>query len=123
MQIPVVVEDSSIPRMLSWVIKIWGITLWPFIIVRGKADALTIRHETIHIRQQAELLVVPFYALYVGFWLYRWLQLGDKRAAYFAIPFEREAYANHEDGEYLLKRKPYAWRHYVDLQSPKGRIT
>ena len=123
MKIPIVVEDSLIPRALSWVIKIWGITLWPFILIRGKADAMTVQHETIHIRQQAELLVVPFYVLYIGFWLYRWWQLGDKRAAYFAIPFEREAYSNHDDPAYLALRKPFAWRHYIDLQSPTGRTT
>ncbi len=123
MKIPIVVEDSPIPHVLSWVIKVWGITLWPFIIIRGKADALTIQHETIHIRQQAELLVIPFYVLYLGFWLYRWWQLGDKRAAYYAIPFEREAYSNHDDPAYLALRRPFAWRHYVDLQSPPGRTT
>lgn len=112
---PIVREDSNIPRALSWVISIWAITLWPFILVRGKIDPITLRHETIHIRQQAELLILPFYVLYGGFWLYRWWQLGDRKAAYFAIPFEREAYSNHDDPAYLALRRPYGWVRYVRL--------
>ena len=112
---PIVREDSRIPRILSWVIDIWGITLWPFVLVRGKIDPLTLRHETIHIRQQAELLVVPFYVLYLGFWLYRWWQLGDRQKAYFAIPFEREAYSLQGDPAYLSFRKPHSWRFYIKL--------
>ena len=112
---PIVLEDSKIPRVLSWVISIWAITLWPFILVRGKMDPITLRHETIHIRQQAELLILPFYVLYVAFWLYRWLQLGDRKAAYYAIPFEREAHSNHDDPAYLTLRRPYAWARYVNL--------
>jgi hypothetical protein len=112
---PIVVEDSKIPKALSLVIDIWGITLWPFVLVRGKIDPFTLRHETIHIRQQAELLVLPFYVLYLGFWLYRWWQLGDRKAAYYAIPFEREAYAMQDNPSYLTFRRPHAWRHYIRL--------
>jgi hypothetical protein len=122
-RVPIVVEDSGVPKALSLVIDIWGITLWPFVLVRGKIDPFTLRHETIHIRQQAELLVLPFYVLYLGFWLYRWVQLGDKRSAYFAIPFEREAYSNQEEAGYLSSRTPFSWIRYIDLQSPPGRIT
>jgi hypothetical protein len=116
---PIVFEDSRVPQLLSYIFRIWGITLWPFIFVRGKLDPITLRHETIHIRQQAELLVVPFYLLYACFWLYRWAQLGDKKAAYYAIPFEREAYSNHEDASYLALRRPFAWVKYVRIQ-PTG---
>ena len=54
---------------------IGGITLWPFIILREKYRGKTnywklkaqriINHESIHIEQQKELLVIPFYILYV----------------------------------------------------------
>ena len=115
MQVPIVSEDSRIPKLASWVISVWAITLWPFILVRGKIDPITLRHETIHIRQQAELLIVPFYLLYFGFWLYRWFQLGNRKQAYYAIPFEREAYSNHDDPTYLTLRRPFSWTRYVRL--------
>ena len=120
MKAPIVVEDSVVPRLLSWVIKVWGITLWPFILVRGKADARTIRHESIHIRQQAELLVVPFYVLYLGFWLYWWWKLGSRKAAYYAIPFEREAYSNHDDSAYLHFRRRFAWTSYTRISGDES---
>jgi hypothetical protein len=43
--------------------KISGITLFPFIFVQRKEDSknkILINHETIHIRQQLELLIVRF---------------------------------------------------------------
>lgn len=40
-----------------------GITLFPFIVLRQsrmKDDPVLINHEKIHLRQQLELLVIPF---------------------------------------------------------------
>lgn len=122
MRTPIVFEDSRIPKMLSLVIDIWGITLWPFVLVRGKMDPVTLRHETIHIRQQAELLVLPFYILYLLFWLREWVRLGDRTKAYYAIPFEREAYSHHHETSYLALRRPFAWLTYLK-STPDDQIT
>jgi len=74
---------------------------------------VTINHEKIHIRQQAELLLIGFYVLYAYYWLKArlWYKLSNHEA-YMAIPFELEAYACEEDFDYLSNRKRLAWLDY-----------
>ena len=113
----IVIEDSKIPSLLSIFISIKGITLWPFIIVKGKANERLITHERIHICQQRELFVVPFYILYVIFWIKNIFKFwGDKdlfQKAYEWIPFEREAYSNDFSQTYPIRRKKFAWINYM----------
>lgn len=98
-----------------------GITIFPFIFLKKsyferipfqKEERLkkTINHEKIHIKQQIELLVIPFYILYFLFYFVNLFRKGD---AYLNIPFEREAYANEYDYEYLNKRKWFSWIKYI----------
>ena len=112
MKIPIVIENSSIPKYLSIFINISAITLWPFVISRTSINKVTLNHEKIHIRQQQEMLVVGFYLLYVFYWLRGFLEWGDSQIAYHSIPFEREAYAHEDDPEYLTNRPAWAWRNY-----------
>lgn len=112
MKLPIVIEDSQIPRYLSIFINIGAITLWPFIISRNKLNEQVLNHEMIHIKQQQELLVVGFYILYVYYWLKGLWLFRDSQAAYYSIPFEMEAYGNDENQEYLKERKAYAWKNY-----------
>lgn len=94
--------------------KINGIALWPFIIVRSKAPGRVIlNHERIHLRQQVEMLVIFFYIWYIVEWVIHYLRLGNWWAAYYAISFEKEAYANETDLNYLKKRKFWAFFHYT----------
>ena len=76
---------------------------------------VTINHEKIHIKQQAELLLIGFYFLYAFFWLKArlWHRLGNHEA-YMAIPFEVEAYSHESDEEYLKTRKRWAWLDYIN---------
>ena len=60
-----IIENSRIPQALSLFINIWAITLYPFIICKGKLDQQTKTHEIIHLHQQRELLLIGFYLLYV----------------------------------------------------------
>ena len=48
---------------VSWFMKVGGITLYPFIILRKKhkKNKIILNHESIHIEQQKELLVIGFY--------------------------------------------------------------
>ncbi len=73
----------------------------------------TIIHESIHLKQQIELLMVFFYLWYVIEWIVRLIQYKDSHEAYRNISFEREAYNNEYDDEYLGVRKPYEWVHYL----------
>ena len=67
-------------------------------------------HERIHTAQQREMLFVFFYLAYTLEWLARLPMRGN---AYRNISFEREAYANQRNLDYLDSRRPYAWRHYM----------
>ena len=106
-------ENSKIPQYLSWFIDIWAITLYPFIICRGKLDLRTKNHEIIHLHQQRELWIVGFYLLYVLFWIHGLLKLKSFHAAYRSIPFEKEAYEHEEDFTHTLNRKNFIWVKYL----------
>ena len=74
-----------------------GIALFPFVFVRDKAlgtHPVFLNHERIHLRQQAELLILPFYIWYVTEYVVRRLHYPSQKEAYRNISFEREAYAN-----------------------------
>lgn len=69
-----------------------------------------INHEQIHTRQMLEMLVIPFYLWYVIEWLIRLPMTGR---AYLNLSFEREAYQNMNNLNYLSQRQPFAWIRYL----------
>ncbi|WP_445715482.1 hypothetical protein [Flavobacterium sp.] len=84
-----------------------GLTIFPFVFLLDKKDKLNsfiLNHERIHIRQQIELLIIPFFLCYGIEFLVRWIQYKNRREAYYNISFEREAYENEKDLDYLKKR-------------------
>ena len=86
-----------------------GLTIFPFGILKDRKDIsnpVMMQHEKIHIRQQLELLVLPFFIWYGIEYLLRILQYKDKHVAYRNISFEREAYAN-ESQEYFLQKRRF----------------
>ena len=88
-----------------------GLTFFPFVILKyktSKNDLVTINHEKIHIRQQLELLVLPFYIWYFIDFGFKYLKYKDAKTAYRNIIFEREAYANENEFNYLKSRS--FWR-------------
>jgi hypothetical protein len=109
---PILIISPWFTKLMSIVIDVYAITIFPFIISKEQMDAGTLNHETIHIHQQRELLVIPFYLLYAYFYLVGLIKFKDKQRAYFMIPFEQEAYANDQNLDYLKTRKSYAWRRY-----------
>jgi len=93
-----------------------GLTIWPFIFVKEdilKKDIILINHEKIHLKQQLELLILPFYIWYICEWLIRTLLYLDSYKAYQNISFEREAYANENDLDYVKNRKAYGFLNYI----------
>lgn len=102
----------SYPVIVARFLKVDGMALFPFILVRHEAlrhDHVLIRHETIHIRQALELLVIPFYILYLFNYLYNRIKYTSHHQAYMNIVFEREAYTHERDHNYLNCRKLWAW--------------
>jgi hypothetical protein len=88
-----------------------GMSMFPFVLVRDRnaEDYLVLmNHERIHLRQQLELLVLPFFVLYGLDYLVNLIVYRDRRKAYLNIVFEREAYENEKDLEYLKSRS--FWR-------------
>ena len=93
-----------------------GLTLWPFILIKDRqlrANKTLINHERIHLRQQAELLVIPFYFWYVIEWGIRVLVYRNAKKAYRNLSFEREAYAQESNSDYLQERPPYRFIKYL----------
>lgn len=91
-----------------------GITLAPFGVYLSKkylTNKKTINHESIHWKQQMEMLILFFYVWYLTEWFLRIFINGSK--AYESISFEREAYQNEENPNYLETRKHYAWIEYL----------
>lgn len=110
--IPIIVENSRIPKLLSIIIEINAITLWPFIIFRNKSSERVLRHEMIHIKQYNEMFVIGFLIIYLYDWLKGLIKYKDKEMAYYRIRFEQEAYMYDIVDGYLETRKKYAWRDY-----------
>ena len=93
-----------------------AITIYPFIVLkhkRQKDDMILINHEKIHIRQQLELLVLPFFIWYGIEFLIRLVQFKNWSRAYRNISFEREAYENEKDLDYLKRRPFWQFLKYV----------
>ncbi|XLS28586.1 hypothetical protein ACJD0Z_15465 [Flavobacteriaceae bacterium M23B6Z8] len=93
-----------------------GITIWPFIFIKSKElkqDKKLVNHERIHLRQQLELLVIPFYVWYVFEYGIRWMRYGNRKEAYRNICFEREAYTNEHNELYLKQRNFWSFLKYM----------
>ena len=109
---PILIVSPWFTKLVSIVIDVYAITLFPFIISKEKMGAETLNHETIHIYQQRELLLVGFYLLYFYYYLRGVIKYKDKQKAYYMIPFEQEAYEYDNQLDYLETRKPYSWTKY-----------
>lgn len=84
-----------------------GLTIFPFIVLKYatlRRSMVLIHHEKIHLRQQLEVLILPFFVLYGLEFLYRLIQYKNWSLAYQNISFEREAYSNEKDLNYLKSR-------------------
>ncbi|QLG45888.1 hypothetical protein [Costertonia aggregata] len=93
-----------------------GLSLWPFIILKHdelKDDTVLINHEKIHLKQQRELLILPFYVLYMLEWVVKTLFYMDSYKGYQNISFEREAYFNENNLDYIDNRRPLSFIKYL----------
>lgn len=102
------------PRFLNFIrwifgikMQIGGLAILPFVFVPSKEckkDEVLINHEKIHLRQQMELLFFGFVILYF---------IALFRKGYMGISFEKEAYQNQYNPDYLKIRSWFAWRKYL----------
>jgi len=87
--------------------KFNGLSLAPlgiFIRPDRLTDKTLIHHEKIHWEQQKEMGFLPFYIWYGLEWMWK---------GYRKISFEREAYENDHNPDYLTQRKPWDWMKYI----------
>ena len=90
----------------------YAINLFGLIFAKGDCGKTTLNHEKIHTRQMLELLIFPFYIIYIMEWLFRLIKYRNSYKAYAHISFEREAYANQNNLNYLKDRKPFSFLAY-----------
>ena len=96
-----------------------GVTLFPFVLLKYREDlkdTILINHEKIHLRQQVELLIIPFFVLYLLEYLFRLVQYKNANLAYRNISFEREAYSNELNLDYLKNRSIFQFCNYLFLK-------
>ena len=93
-----------------------GMTVFPFVVVRDRNAQnylVLMNHERIHLRQQMELLVLPFFVFYGLDYLVKLIKYRDRKKAYLHIVFEREAYENEKDLAYLKSRSFWKFLKYL----------
>ena len=101
-----IIRNNIIPFKGFKAINLFGVLF----VRNGAAMSDTdLNHESIHSEQMKELLYVFFYLFYVIEWVIKVVKYKDSGIAYRAISFEREAYMNQGNLEYLLRRKPFNW--------------
>ena len=108
-----IVAKYLIPKGFS------GLTVFPFVFVKhsiDKSNSYFINHEKIHLRQQLELLILPFFLWYGIEYVIRLFQYKNGYLAYKNICFEREAYGNESNLKYLKNRKFFKFIDYLTLK-------
>ena len=93
-----------------------ALAVWPFIILREPAlrgDSVLIHHERIHLRQQLELLWVFFFIIYLAEFLAKIMIYKQPKLAYRNISFEREAYENEYDFDYVQRKPLWSFVGYI----------
>jgi len=96
-----------------------GMAVFPFVVLKydfDKANETFVNHERIHLKQQIELLIIPFFAWYFLEYLFRLVQYKNKDLAYRNISFEREAYEKETDLNYLKNRSFFQFLNYIKLK-------
>lgn len=115
---------SKFPRLFGkkYIILPWAVYAAP----KARILENDLSHEAIHMAQLRELLIIGFLFWFIIEWLIRvviytlqWIINGCKKGTfswhklYRRISFEREAYANDKDLNYLQTRKLFAFLKYI----------
>ena len=114
-----------------------AINLFGILFYKGSLpNEKTIRHEKIHTRQIVEIMLVAipiaivlslfvkvwitillyifsFYIVYLLEWFIKIFKYWNFHKTYRNISFEKEAYVNQDDIDYLKNRKHFSWIKYI----------
>lgn len=91
-----------------------GMALFPFILSRRKSPGkIFLNHERIHLMQQLEMGILLFYIWYFAEYVIQLTAGKNHIEAYHNISFEREAYRNESNTDYLTHRKFWSFLKYI----------
>ncbi len=94
-------------------LNVEGIAIFPFVLVKSKSPSeVLLNHERIHLAQQIELFILPFYCWYLLAYCWNRFKGQNHHQAYRNIIFEKEAYENDENLQYLKNRKNWSFIKY-----------
>ena len=95
-------------------LNVTGMAIFPFIFTKTKIRSkVLINHELIHHRQQLELFILPFFLFYLIDYLIGLIKFRNHQKAYMNICFEKEAYKNDNNLQYLKNRPFWAFLKYI----------
>ena len=106
----IIISKYLVPKNYS------GLTIYPFVFLKQKglkSDEFLLNHEQIHLNQQKELLCIFFFIWYLTEYFIRLIQYKNHYKAYKNISFEREAYQNEGNLNYLLDRKKFSFLKFL----------
>lgn len=107
---PIIIYNNFIPFK-----GFKAMAFYPFIFVRGNSISSTaIYHEKIRFEEQKDLLLIFFYIWYIVEYLIRLIQYRNFKVAYRNISFEREAYLNQNNFDYIENRKRFNFVKYLN---------
>lgn len=105
----IIVRNRFIPPSGFSMLNFLGLIL--FVKKNYKITDESLNHEKIHSAQYKELWYIGFFILYGFYWIKNIIK--DSNNAYRNIPFEKEAYVNEHNLDYLSMRRKFAWRYYT----------
>ncbi len=107
-----IIENKFIPFKGFVAINLFGIL---FIRKGTSLRKYTLNHEKIHTTQMKELLYIFFYLWYLIEWIVKLFQNNfNNMNAYRNVSFEKEAFQNQGNQNYLQERKRYSFLNYLN---------
>jgi hypothetical protein len=96
-----IIRNNFLPPKGFTAINLFGVI---FARKNAKLSDRLLRHEAIHTAQMKERFYIFFYLLYFFEWVVLMLRYLNLKRAYHAVSFEREAYENENNENYLKER-------------------
>jgi hypothetical protein len=111
-KMPIIKTDPEVTNMFSYILgeDMAAVTVFPFIYTKNNNTPKNVlNHELIHYEQYKETLIIGFPIILCINFLINCLYYCDRNIAYRKLLFEREAYENMNNYDYLKYRKRYSW--------------
>lgn len=111
-----IIRNNIIPFNGFLAINLFGIIFLRNHIKLSKNKFETmVNHESIHTKQMKELFYILFYLWYLIEFIIRFFTCGNSKQAYKNICFEREAYLNQNNKQYIGTRKKFNFLKYYRI--------